>query len=126
MKTGEKKINPTTCHNLSLSPRSSWEPAENVVQCDRLLSSFWKHVGLDDRDYSPGDRFDAQPSWISAPMYAPLDRCFANHRRLTEREREFFANQWGKVKKKKRASRNKHYSFMVSCPAVFRYKSHRQ
>src|SRR6266702_3922193 len=79
MKTGEKKINPTTCHNLSLSPRSSWEPAENVVQCDRLLSSFWKHVGLDDRDYSPGDRFDAQPSWISAPMYAPLDRCFANH-----------------------------------------------
>ncbi|KAH9075786.1 hypothetical protein EDB83DRAFT_2352309 [Lactarius deliciosus] len=68
---------------------------ENVVQCDRLLSSFWKHIGIDDQDYSPGDRFDAQPAWI-------------------EREREFFANQWGKVKKKKRASRNKHYSFTIS------------
>ncbi|KAH9043764.1 hypothetical protein EDB85DRAFT_2080724 [Lactarius pseudohatsudake] len=77
------------------SDEDSWEPAENVVQCDRLLSSFWKHIGIDDQDYSPGDRFDAQPSWI-------------------EREREFFANQWGKVKKKKRASRNKHYSFTIS------------
>ncbi|KAI9445468.1 hypothetical protein H4582DRAFT_1915640 [Lactarius indigo] len=77
------------------SDEDSWEPAENVIQCDRLLSSFWKHIGIDDQDYSPGDKFDAQPSWI-------------------KREREFFANQWGKVKKKKRASRNKHYSFTIS------------
>lgn len=78
------------------SDEDSWEPAENVLQCERLLASFWKHIGTDDQDYSPGDKFDAQPWWI-------------------KREREFFANQWGKVKKKRKsASRNKHYSFTIS------------
>ena len=43
---------------------SSWEPAENVEQCDRLLRSFWKHVGMDNADYTPGDQFDAQEWWI--------------------------------------------------------------
>lgn len=45
----------------------------------------------------------------------------SNHRMfIIEREREFFANQWGKVKKKRKSSRNKHYSFTVSCPTFFR------
>lgn len=43
---------------------SSWEPAENVEQCDQLLRSFWKHVGMDNADYRPGDQFDAQAWWI--------------------------------------------------------------
>jgi hypothetical protein len=42
----------------------SWEPAENVEQCDRLLRSFWKHIGMDNSDYTPGDQFDAQEWWI--------------------------------------------------------------
>lgn len=77
------------------SDEDSWEPADNVVQCDRLLSSFWNHIGNDDYDYSPGAKFDAQPGWI-------------------KQERDFFAKQWGKVKKKKTSSRNKHYSFTIS------------
>jgi len=51
------------------SEDNSWEPAENVVQCDRLLRSFWKHVGMDNEDYSPGDQFDAEVSWISESEY---------------------------------------------------------
>jgi hypothetical protein len=43
---------------------SSWEPAENVEQCDRLLRSFWKHVGMDNADYTPGDHFNAEKWWI--------------------------------------------------------------
>ena len=43
---------------------SSWEPAENVEQCDRLLRSFWKHVGMDNADYTPGAQFNAQKWWI--------------------------------------------------------------
>ena len=42
----------------------SWEPASNVQQCDRLLASFWKHVGTDDYDYSPGYEVAAEESWI--------------------------------------------------------------
>jgi hypothetical protein len=56
-------------------------------------------------------------------MHAPLDRCLLIiGLGLTGQERDFFANQWGKgkAKKKKRSSRNKHYSFTVGCLAAFR------
>jgi len=42
----------------------------------------------------------------------------------TEKQRDFFANQWGKVKKKKK-SQTSRYSFTVSCLAVFGYKPYR-
>jgi hypothetical protein len=59
-------------------------------------------------------------------MFASPRSLLSNHRTITEQEREFFANQWGKVKKKRKSSsRNKHYSFTVSCPTVFRYDAHR-
>ncbi|KAI0307557.1 hypothetical protein B0F90DRAFT_1674737 [Multifurca ochricompacta] len=78
------------------SEEDSWEPAENVEQCDRLLRSFWRHIGMDDEDYSPGDQFDAHPWWI-------------------KQEREYFAKMWSnKVKKKKKSSRDRHYSFTIS------------
>ncbi|KAF9243890.1 hypothetical protein BU15DRAFT_59727 [Melanogaster broomeanus] len=43
----------------------SWEPAENVKQCDRLLASFWKHVGTDDEDYPIGYEVAAREDWIN-------------------------------------------------------------
>jgi len=43
----------------------SWEPQENLKQCERLLTSFWKHIGTDDDDYSVGYEAVAQDSWIS-------------------------------------------------------------
>ncbi|OAX44859.1 hypothetical protein K503DRAFT_795147 [Rhizopogon vinicolor AM-OR11-026] len=46
------------------SDADSWEPQENVKQCERLLSSFWKHVGIDDEDYSVGYEIAAQDYWI--------------------------------------------------------------
>jgi len=54
---------------LSTHHSYSWEPAENVEQCDRLLRSFWKHIGMDNQDYAPGDQFDAQEWWIGALGY---------------------------------------------------------
>ena len=42
----------------------SWEPERNVVGCDRLLASFWKHIGSDDNDYEEGYEFVADPDWI--------------------------------------------------------------
>jgi hypothetical protein len=51
----------------------SWEPAENVEQCDRLLRSFWKHVGMDNDDYTPGDQFDAEDWWIGVYEYSIFD-----------------------------------------------------
>ncbi|KAG6381397.1 hypothetical protein JVT61DRAFT_5811 [Boletus reticuloceps] len=46
------------------SDADSWEPAENVKQCDRLLTSFWKHVGTDDNDYPVGYETAAKEDWI--------------------------------------------------------------
>lgn len=43
----------------------SWEPSDNVQQCNRLLASFWKHVGMDDKDYPIGYEVVAEESWIS-------------------------------------------------------------
>lgn len=43
----------------------SWEPERNVQGCERLLSSFWDNVGMDDGDYDPGYVTEAKPAWIS-------------------------------------------------------------
>lgn len=51
-----------------LSPNNSmrsWEPERNVQGCERLLSSFWDNVGMDDGDYDPGYVTEAKPAWIS-------------------------------------------------------------
>lgn len=45
---------------------NSWEPAENVKQCDRLLGSFWRHVGTDDDDYPIGYEVSARKEWIGS------------------------------------------------------------
>lgn len=42
----------------------SWEPQQNVKQCERLLTSFWKHIGTDDEDYHVGYEVAAQDDWI--------------------------------------------------------------
>jgi hypothetical protein len=43
----------------------SWEPEGNVASCQRLLGSFWKHVGMDDIDHPVGYQVEAEPKWIS-------------------------------------------------------------
>ncbi|GJE87775.1 Chromatin organization modifier domain-containing protein [Phanerochaete sordida] len=42
----------------------SWEPTENVEGCERLLKSFWNHIGLDNEDYEEGYVVEASPKWI--------------------------------------------------------------
>ncbi|KAH7924008.1 hypothetical protein BV22DRAFT_545137 [Leucogyrophana mollusca] len=46
------------------SDANSWEPQENVQGCDRLLKSFWTHIGHDDKDYPIGYQVAAKDFWI--------------------------------------------------------------
>ncbi|TFY65795.1 hypothetical protein EVG20_g5292 [Dentipellis fragilis] len=71
------------------SDADSWEPSENVHSCDRLLRSFWTHVGTDNEDYEPGYLVEAEPSWIA-------------------REREFFTKRIKSQTEEKEKERMKH------------------
>ncbi|THH02520.1 hypothetical protein EW026_g379 [Hermanssonia centrifuga] len=69
------------------SDANSWEPSENVAGCERLLKSFWRHVGDDNEDYPVGYETFATEDWI-------------------EKEKKYFVNNFGvekdeKQKKKK-------------------------
>jgi hypothetical protein len=44
--------------------RCSWEPEENLEGCERLRESFWRHIGMDDRDYMVGYEVSASHAWI--------------------------------------------------------------
>ncbi|KAG6842490.1 hypothetical protein C0991_000016 [Blastosporella zonata] len=46
------------------SDSNSWEPAENVAGCQRLLASFWEEVGTDNGDYDVGYNVEASEKWI--------------------------------------------------------------
>ncbi|KAG8220012.1 hypothetical protein J3R82DRAFT_1023 [Butyriboletus roseoflavus] len=47
------------------SDSDSWEPSANVRQCERLLASFWKHIGTDNNDYPIGYETAAGEEWIN-------------------------------------------------------------
>ncbi|KAF8912873.1 hypothetical protein CPB84DRAFT_480604 [Gymnopilus junonius] len=47
---------------------NSWEPEENLESCERLLGSFWSHVGMDEKDYPIGYVVKAKKSWIKSEM----------------------------------------------------------
>lgn len=49
-------------------PYCSWEPHENVESCQRLLESFWSHIGTDDNDYFPGYVVSASEGWIGEQL----------------------------------------------------------
>ncbi|KAF7339930.1 Chromo domain-containing protein [Mycena venus] len=75
------------------SDEDSWEPAENVAACQRLLDSFWTEIGLDNEDYPEGYVAKASKEWIKK-----------------ERKRfkaEFAKNKEEERKQKERAERRK-------------------
>ncbi|KAG0703113.1 hypothetical protein DFH29DRAFT_803977 [Suillus ampliporus] len=69
------------------SDSDTWEPQQNVKQCDRLLNSFWKHVGTDDDDYSVGYEITARDHWI-------------------QQEKDFFATQFSEETKRKNGEKD--------------------
>ncbi|KAG2156464.1 uncharacterized protein EDB93DRAFT_1079686 [Suillus bovinus] len=62
------------------SDADTWEPAPNLSKCERLLCSFWDHIGIDDNDYSVGYEITANDDWI-------------------KKEKEFFATQFSEEAK---------------------------
>ena len=76
----------------------SWEPTANVQQCDRLLASFWKHVGTDDNDYAIGYEVAAEEDWISPcliTLFLPHSQSF------TDKEKRYFEQTFVKPPKRK-------------------------
>lgn len=76
----------------------SWEPTANVQQCDRLLASFWKHVGTDDNDYRIGYSVAADKSWIS-PCFITLSLPYSQP--FPDKEKRYFQETFVKPPKRK-------------------------
>ncbi|KAJ3769478.1 hypothetical protein FB446DRAFT_747819 [Lentinula raphanica] len=83
----------------------TWEPPENIANCQRLLGSFWTEVGGDDGDYFPGYECTPSREWIEkekirfARMNPGLDdRITAQRAREAEKEKK---KQEGRQKKVK-------------------------
>ncbi|KAF8640769.1 hypothetical protein AX17_000419 [Amanita inopinata Kibby_2008] len=68
------------------SDQNSWEPEENVADCQRLLASFWEHIGLDNEDYPVGYTVPAKEHWI-------------------KREKKFFAREYSNAQERLRKKR---------------------
>ncbi|KAF8634013.1 hypothetical protein AX15_001186 [Amanita polypyramis BW_CC] len=68
------------------SDANSWEPEENVADCQRLLSSFWEHIGQDNNDYHVGYVVKADEQWI-------------------KKEKNFFAKEYKSVQDQLRRQR---------------------
>ncbi|KAF8898501.1 hypothetical protein BD779DRAFT_1666338 [Infundibulicybe gibba] len=80
------------------SDANSWEPDGNVAGCERLLKSFWDHIGMDSGDYPVGHMIEANEKWISCvPSFDVPLFCLAVFRILIERvekERKYFAREF--------------------------------
>jgi len=76
----------------------SWEPTANVQQCDRLLASFWKHVGTDDNDYEIGYEVAADKNWIS-PCSITLS--LPHSQPFPDKEKRYFQETFVKPPKRK-------------------------
>lgn len=69
------------------SDANSWEPEENVADCQRLLSSFWEHIGMDNDDYPVGFVVSADENWI-------------------KREKKFFKKEYKGLQEKLKQQKN--------------------
>ncbi|KAK2461748.1 hypothetical protein APHAL10511_006211 [Amanita phalloides] len=71
------------------SDANSWEPEENVANCQRLLASFWEHIGVDDKDYNVGYEVEADEQWI-------------------KKEKKFFAREYHGAQEQMRKQNEQH------------------
>ncbi|KAF5377681.1 hypothetical protein D9615_005211 [Tricholomella constricta] len=70
------------------SDSNSWEPGENVAGCQRLLHSFWEHIGTDNADYYVGYEVTASDKWI-------------------KREKKYFHREFNEAQENLRVQRDK-------------------
>jgi hypothetical protein len=85
----------------------SWEPEGNVAGCQRLLSSFWKHVGMDDLDHPVGYQVEAEPKWISE-WSCLLGQPHARMSMLAlEKEKNYFIREFSQAQEDLKLKREK-------------------
>lgn len=75
-----------------------------MAGCQRLLTSFWEHIGVDNKDYEVGYVARADEPWISCVVFFS-SLLLPNH--LTERERRFFAKEYTKEQTRKQEREHK-------------------
>ena len=75
-----------------------------MAGCQRLLASFWKHIGEDNDDYEVGYVARAEGQWISCVVFFS-SLLLPNH--LTEQERKFFAKEYMKEQTRKQEREHK-------------------
>ncbi|KAF8746326.1 hypothetical protein AX14_000109 [Amanita brunnescens Koide BX004] len=81
------------------SDADSWEPEENVAGCQRLLTSFWEHIGVDDKDYNVGYIAEADKQWI-------------------KREKRFFAKEYISANEQPRKQGREHKTKQTRKPSA--------
>ncbi|THU96358.1 hypothetical protein K435DRAFT_797417 [Dendrothele bispora CBS 962.96] len=95
------------------SDEDSWEPDSNLGNCSRLLNSFWKEVGHDNEDYTPGYICTPSPEWIRKERKRAAKN-FGYDRKGMEKRAEKEREQTRKAAKK--ADKEKTTDFMVEDP----------
>ncbi|KZT21687.1 hypothetical protein NEOLEDRAFT_1181525 [Neolentinus lepideus HHB14362 ss-1] len=80
------------------SDQDTWEPEDNLQGCERLLRSFWDHIGTDDEDYPIGYTVRARSDWIDQEK-----KFFAR----TEKQQKEEAKEREKKKRRKEKQREK-------------------
>lgn len=60
---------PLSCLMHALAWRASWEPEKHLIDCGRLLTSFWNNIGFDNKDYHVGDEVIPTDEWIGTSFF---------------------------------------------------------
>ncbi|RDB28456.1 hypothetical protein Hypma_015299 [Hypsizygus marmoreus] len=116
-KTKERPLRPTAKWEYYVkwagydSDANTWEPEDNVAGCQRLLASFWDHIGTDNKDYHIGHVVEASEKWIKKEkMFFAAEFDDAQQKLRAQRERE--ERERMKISTKKRSRKSTSASVM--------------
>ncbi|KAG6814601.1 hypothetical protein H0H92_000130 [Tricholoma furcatifolium] len=92
------------------SHENSWEPAQGVARCTRLLAGFWEHIGSD-VGCRPGTVIEASEAWIT--QTAKKERDIAAEEEAKEKAKEI------KKKERRMEKTGMKRNFNLSAPGNF-------
>ncbi|KAF9015377.1 hypothetical protein BDQ17DRAFT_1536047 [Cyathus striatus] len=83
------------------SDANTWEPEANLTECERLLRSFWEHIGVDNEDYQIGYVVEAKDDWIQAEKRYFAKQLAKDNRRKGKKKEEKKYKKLASTKKQK-------------------------
>ncbi|KAF5391133.1 hypothetical protein D9757_003024 [Collybiopsis confluens] len=84
------------------SDDDTWEPQKNIANCQRLLSSFWQEIGVDDEDYKTGWEGIPTKKWIKKEK-----AYFAANHKERDRQKRLEAQRAREIEQEKKKEENK-------------------